>query len=47
MEGKVGVRPNAHSDYVVGPIPFPERDIDVVLEAKAKEDALMRLRSSA
>jgi len=47
MEGKVGVRPNAHSDYVLGPIPFPERDIDVVVEAKAKEDALMRLSTAS
>jgi len=47
VEGKAGVRPNAHSDYVLGPIPFPERDIDVVLEAKAKEDALLRLRGAA
>ena len=46
VEGKKGVKPNAHSDYVVGPIPFPERDIDVVLEAKAKEDALIRYRNA-
>ncbi len=33
---------NAHSDYVRGPIPCLDRDFDVVLEAKAKEDAVLR-----
>jgi len=43
VEGKAGVKANAHSDYVLGPIPFADREIDVVVEAKAKEDALVRL----
>ena len=43
VEGKQGVKANAHSDYVLGPVPFPDREIDVVVEAKAKEDALVRL----
>ena len=44
VEGKE-MRPNAHSDYVYSKIPFADRQIDVVIEAKAKEDAVLRYRS--
>ena len=41
VEGK-RVAPNAHSDYVRSRIPLLDRGFDVVLEAKAKEDAVLR-----
>lgn len=34
-------RPTAHSDYVRGPIDVHGRDVDVMIEAKAKERALL------
>jgi UV DNA damage endonuclease len=47
VEGKPGMRPNAHSDYVYSKIPFPNRQIDVVIEAKAKEKAVFRYRAES
>ena len=43
-ESQEGRRPNAHSDYISGPIRTYSR-VDVMIEAKAKEDALLQYRS--
>ena len=38
------IRPQAHSDYIFNRIDTHGLDLDIVLEAKAKERALMRYR---
>lgn len=45
-ESQAGRKPHAHSDYVRGPIYLHglERDVDVMIEAKAKEQALLCYR---
>lgn len=40
------IRPQNHSDYVTGPIRTYGTDADVMLEAKAKEQALLRYRTN-
>lgn len=46
-EPKEGCRPQAHSDYIVNEIPelCPVRQYDVMIEAKAKELALLKYRN--
>jgi UV DNA damage endonuclease len=44
-ESQPGRRPNAHSDFITGPI-RSYSDVDVMIEAKAKEAALLRYRES-
>ncbi len=48
-ESQAGRRPHAHSDYVKGPIFLHgfEKDVDVMIEAKAKEQALLAYRDGA
>jgi UV DNA damage endonuclease len=48
-ESQAGRRPRAHSDFVKGPIFLHgfERNIDVMIEAKAKEQALLAYRDGA
>ena len=41
------IKENAHSDYIDGPIESYDYTIDVMIEAKAKELALLGLRDSA
>lgn len=41
-ESQEGRKPHAHSDYVHGPIDVFDRDVDVMIEAKMKEDALLQ-----
>ncbi len=41
-ESQEGRRPHAHSDYVSGPIIVFGRDVDVMIEAKMKEESLLR-----
>lgn len=45
-ESQDGRRPSAHSDFVTGPLTLYGLDdkVDVMIEAKAKELALLRLR---
>jgi UV DNA damage endonuclease len=43
-EGDPSLRPQAHSDYVAGPIRTWESGADVMIEAKAKERALLAYR---
>ena len=45
-ESRDGARPQAHSDYIKGEIPLldPVREYDVMLEAKAKDLALLECR---
>ena len=45
-ESQEGRRPSAHSDFVAGPLRLYGLDdkVDVMIEAKAKELALLRLR---
>jgi UV DNA damage endonuclease len=45
-ESRDGDRPQAHSDYIKGEIPLldPVREYDVMLEAKAKDLALLECR---
>lgn len=42
-ESNQKLRPQAHSDYVKGPILTYNKDVDIMLEAKAKELALLEL----
>ena len=37
-------RPNAHSDYIYDAIRDYGKDFDIVIEAKAKEQALLKYR---
>jgi UV DNA damage endonuclease len=41
------IRPQNHSDYVTGPIRIYGTDADVMIEAKAKEQALLQYRDAA
>ena len=41
------IRPQNHSDYVTGPIRTYGTDADVMIEAKAKEQALLQYRDAA
>jgi len=41
-ESQEGRKPHAHSDYVKGPIDVYDRDVDVMIEAKMKEDCLLQ-----
>lgn len=45
-ESQEGRMPKAHSDFVRGPLTLHglEGDVDVMIEAKAKEQALLQLR---
>lgn len=45
-ESQEGRRPHAHSDFVAGPLRLYglEKDVDVMIESKAKELALLKLR---
>ena len=43
-EGDPSLRPQAHSDYVAGPVRTWESGADVMIEAKAKERALLAYR---
>lgn len=45
-ESQEGRKPHAHSDFVTGPLRLYglEKDVDVMIESKAKELALLRLR---
>lgn len=45
-ESQAGRKPLAHSDFVYGPLDLygHEADVDVMIEAKAKEQALLRYR---
>lgn len=46
-ESRPGARPQAHSDYIKGPIPdLGDQCYDVMLETKAKELALLAFRSN-
>lgn len=45
-ESAVGKRPTAHSDYIDGKLPQYDREFDLMLECKAKDLALLRLRST-
>lgn len=38
------IKDNAHSDYVYGPIPTYDLSVDVMIEAKMKEKALLQAR---
>ncbi|KAG2451514.1 hypothetical protein HYH02_004112 [Chlamydomonas schloesseri] len=48
-ESQAGRRPHAHSDYVSGPIYLygMEKEVDVMIESKAKELALLHYRQAA
>ncbi|EFJ50532.1 hypothetical protein VOLCADRAFT_116697 [Volvox carteri f. nagariensis] len=48
-ESQEGRRPHAHSDYVSGPINLygMENEVDVMIESKAKEVALLHYREAA
>jgi UV DNA damage endonuclease len=46
-EADPSIRPQAHSDYVAGPIRTYGTGADVMIEAKAKERALLRYRERA
>lgn len=43
-ENNSKINPRAHSDYVNGPINLYGQDVDIMLEAKAKEQAMLRVR---
>lgn len=45
-ESQAGRKPHAHSDYVRGPMGLHglEGEVDVMIEAKAKERALLAFR---
>ena len=45
-ESQEGRKPHAHSDYIAGPMNLHglEKDIDVMIEAKCKEQTLLRFR---
>lgn len=43
-EADLSIRPQNHSDYVTGPIRTYGTDADVMLEAKAKEQAMLQSR---
>lgn len=45
-ESQAGRKPHAHSDFVKGPLRLYglEKDVDVMIESKAKELALLTLR---
>jgi len=40
-ESQEGRKPHAHSDYVAGPIDVFGKDVDVMIEAKMKEESLL------
>ena len=40
------IKDNAHSDYVDGPIETYNQSVDVMIEAKRKEQALLKLRAN-
>ena len=47
-ESRIGSRPQAHSDWIVGPIPsLGDMPYDVMLETKMKEKALLGFRNSS
>ncbi|KAK9831028.1 hypothetical protein WJX74_000567 [Apatococcus lobatus] len=45
-ESQEGRKPHAHSDYIAGPMNLHglEKDVDVMIEAKCKEQTLLRFR---
>ena len=43
-ESKSADKPRAHSEYVVGPIDFFGRDVDVMIESKGKDLSLLKYR---
>lgn len=44
-ENNSKIRPQAHSDFILGPIDTYGHDIDIMVEAKAKESAVLKYRT--